>query len=125
MKKEHRRKILEILGRTQDWDESAQGSFLSVLCSVSSKAFVGYLAVAKIRTAINQGFIAMKCSKRLSAEFVRRFVETTGLLFEKTTANIKESHTLTCLLDTLLPKLLSGELSVSATRSQSSEIPEC
>jgi type I restriction enzyme, S subunit len=37
---------------------------------MSSRAPVGYLAIAKIETAINQGFIAMKCSGRLPSEYV-------------------------------------------------------
>jgi type I restriction enzyme, S subunit len=37
---------------------------------MSSRAPVGYLVLTKIPTAINQGFIAMKCNKRLSPEFV-------------------------------------------------------
>lgn len=37
---------------------------------MSSRAPVGYLAQAKIPVAINQGYIAMKCTKRLPAEFV-------------------------------------------------------
>ncbi|MHB8101056.1 MAG: restriction endonuclease subunit S [Methanosarcina sp.] len=37
---------------------------------MSSRAPVGYLALAKIPVAINQGYIAMICDKRLSPEFV-------------------------------------------------------
>ena len=37
---------------------------------MSSRAPVGYLAISRIETAINQGFIAMKCNNRLSAEYV-------------------------------------------------------
>lgn len=37
---------------------------------MSSRAPVGYLALAKIPTAVNQGFIAMRCEKLLSPEFV-------------------------------------------------------
>ncbi|EPB6717778.1 restriction endonuclease subunit S, partial [Escherichia coli] len=37
---------------------------------MSSRAPVGYLAIAKIPVAINQGYIAMKCDKDLSPEFV-------------------------------------------------------
>lgn len=37
---------------------------------MSSRAPVGYLALAKIPLAINQGYIAMKCEARLSPEYV-------------------------------------------------------
>ena len=37
---------------------------------MSSRAPVGYLALTKIETAINQGFIAMKCYGRLPPEYV-------------------------------------------------------
>ncbi|EKO3649357.1 restriction endonuclease subunit S [Vibrio metschnikovii] len=37
---------------------------------MSSRAPVGYLALAKIPVAINQGYIAMKCEARLSPEYV-------------------------------------------------------
>ena len=37
---------------------------------LSSRAPIGYLAIAEIPTAVNQGFIAMVCQKRLSNLFV-------------------------------------------------------
>ncbi|PMM99869.1 hypothetical protein BCT40_06385 [Vibrio lentus] len=37
---------------------------------LSSRAPVGYLALAKVPMAINQGYIAMKCEKELPPEFV-------------------------------------------------------
>ncbi|QBD83365.1 restriction endonuclease subunit S [Ktedonosporobacter rubrisoli] len=37
---------------------------------LSSRAPVGYIALAKVPTSINQGFIAMKCTKELSSYFV-------------------------------------------------------
>jgi len=37
---------------------------------MSSRAPVGYLALAKIPVAVNQGYIAMKCNKRLTSEYV-------------------------------------------------------
>ncbi|MXW36992.1 MAG: hypothetical protein F4Z65_01840 [Acidobacteria bacterium] len=37
---------------------------------LSSRAPVGYLAIAQVPTAVNQGFIAMICSKRLSNLYV-------------------------------------------------------
>ena len=37
---------------------------------LSSRAPIGYLAISDVPVAINQGFIAMKCQKRLSATYV-------------------------------------------------------
>lgn len=37
---------------------------------LSSRAPIGYLAIAEVPTAVNQGFIAMVCQKRLSNTFV-------------------------------------------------------
>src|SRR5690554_7116104 len=42
---------------------------------MSSRAPVGYLAMAKIPVAVNQGYIAMKCEKVLSPEFVVQWCE--------------------------------------------------
>ena len=120
---------------------------------MSSRAPVGYLAIAQVPLAVNQGFIAMKCCKRISRGYVlfwceinmdiikanasgttfaeiskRNFrplkiiVPETGPLslfdgifdqiFEKITVNDLESRTLAALRDSLLPKLMSGEVRV-------------
>lgn len=118
---------------------------------MSSRAPVGYLALAKIPVAVNQGYIAMKCEDILTPEYViqwcdahmevikgraggttfaeiskRNFsaipivvpskaiiLEYTSMakkIYEMIENNIYESKTLSDLRDTLLPKLLSGEL---------------
>jgi type I restriction enzyme S subunit len=118
---------------------------------MSSRAPVGYLALAKIPVAINQGYIAMKCLKRLPPEFVllwtdsvmdeikRRasgstfaeiskknfrpiavvvpnssvvaaFQKQVKPLFDKITESVLETESLTKIRDSLLPKLLSGEI---------------
>jgi len=123
---------------------------------LSSRAPVGYLAIAAMPVAINQGFIAMKCNERASNFFMLNWCETnmaeiesraTGTtfaeiskqnfrpirvilppkelmaaftakvapLYAQITANLHQSRTLATLRDTLLPKLLSGELSVAET----------
>jgi type I restriction enzyme S subunit len=46
------------------------------------------------------------------SDFLQRFGLVTDPLFERITANTAESRTLTDLRDTLLPKLISGELRV-------------
>ena len=48
-----------------------------------------------------------------SKEILEAFDASTAPLFQRILANIHESRTLATLRDTLLPKLLSGELSVS------------
>ena len=121
---------------------------------LSSRAPVGYLAIAAMPVAINQGFIALKCNDRASNFFMLNWCQTnmaeiesraTGTtfaeiskqnfrpikivlppkelmaafsakvapLYAQITANLEQSRTLATLRDTLLPKLLSGELSVA------------
>ena len=118
---------------------------------LSSRAPVGYLAIAAMPVAINQGFIALKCNDRASNFFMLNWCQTnmaeiesraTGTtfaeiskqnfrpirvvlpppelmaaftakvapLYAQITANLHQSRTLATLRDTLLPKLLSGEL---------------
>ncbi|HIF9385131.1 TPA: restriction endonuclease subunit S [Photobacterium damselae] len=118
---------------------------------LSSRAPVGYLALAKVPMAINQGYIAMKCEKLLPPEFVLQWcvhrmdeikqrasgstfaeiskksfkpisvVVPTGEvlsayqklvkpLYDAITSNARQNEQLSSLRDTLLPKLLSGEL---------------
>lgn len=121
---------------------------------LSSRAPVGYLALAKCPVAINQGYIAMKCSARLSPEFVLqwaisvmdeikqrasgttfaeiskknfrdipvlvpdakvviKFQQQAAVVYEKIKTFIEESKSLEEIRDTLLPKLLSGEIELS------------
>ena len=126
---------------------------------LSSRAPVGYLAIAAMPVAINQGFIALKCNDRASNFFMLNWCQTnmaeiesraTGTtfaeiskqnfrpirvvlppkelmaaftakvapLYAQITANLHQSRTLATLRDTLLPKLLSGELSVAGIESK-------
>jgi type I restriction enzyme S subunit len=121
---------------------------------LSSRAPIGYLAIAEVPTAINQGFIAMKCDGSLPNVFVLfwcrenmdlilgnangstfqeisksnfrpipvivppepildEFRERTGPLYRHIVENERESRTLARLRDTLLPKLISGELRIA------------
>jgi type I restriction enzyme, S subunit len=43
---------------------------------MSSRAPVGYLAITQIETAINQGFIAMKCNGRLPPEYILQWANS-------------------------------------------------
>ncbi len=129
---------------------------------MSSRAPIGYLAMAKIPVAINQGYIAITTTKRLSQEYVLYWLDSSmdeikgiagGTTFaeiskktfksismiipdsqviekytviiksylNKATLNAKERGGLEKLRDTLLPKLISGELSLSDIKI---DIPE-
>lgn len=120
---------------------------------LSSRAPIGYLAIAEIPTAINQGFIAMKCDGALPNVYVlpwcresmdaivgnangstfqeisksnfrplrvvvpsdpvlTSFTRSAGSLYRQLAENECESRSLAQLRDTLLPKLISGELRV-------------
>lgn len=120
---------------------------------LSSRAPIGYLAIADVPVAINQGFIGMVCERDLDPWYAHqwtahnlesikaraggttfpeiskqnfrplrvlvppqsvlsRWREVARPLYEQIVASEKESRTLTSLRDTLLPKLLSGEVRV-------------
>lgn len=122
---------------------------------LSSRAPIGYLAITQIPVAINQGFIAIKCTEEApnyfilnwlkdnmediigrangttfleisksnfrpmpifipSPEKMKKFIKTVDPLYQKIVANLKESRTLAELRDTLLPKLMSGEVRLKA-----------
>tara|TARA_R110002124_G_scaffold60484_3_gene165872 strand:+ start:4798 stop:6024 length:1227 start_codon:yes stop_codon:yes gene_type:complete len=121
---------------------------------LSSRAPIGYLAIAEVPTAINQGFIAMKCNGALPNVFVlfwcrenmdvilgnangstfqeisksnfrpipaivppelilNAFRERTGPLYRHIVENERQSRSLAQLRDTLLPKLISGQLRIA------------
>lgn len=123
---------------------------------MSSRAPIGYLALTKIPVAINQGYIAIPATKRLSQEYVLYwlnssideikgiaggttfaeiskktfksisivipdtdvvdiFSDTTKSYLNKMTLNAVERAALEQLRDTLLPKLISGELRLSGS----------
>lgn len=120
---------------------------------LSSRAPIGYMAIAEVPTAINQGFIAMKCDGVLPNVFVlawcresmdaivgnangstfqeisksnfrplrvvvpsdpvlTSFTRSADSLYRQMAENERESRSLAQLRDTLLPKLISGELRV-------------
>lgn len=131
---------------------------------MSSRAPVGYLAITQIETAINQGFIAMICNKRLPPEFVLQWANSTmddikgvasgstfaeiskkafrpfevlvpsdsvleaykklaAPLYERIADNVSTSQTLIRLRDTLLPKLISGEIRLPNVETLAHEVP--
>jgi len=118
---------------------------------MSSRAPVGYLALAKVPVAVNQGYIAMLCDKQLSPEFViqwcnsvmddikqrssgttfaeiskknfkviplvipsegiqQSYSEMISGFYDKITETAMECKNLADIRDSLLPKLLSGEV---------------
>jgi type I restriction enzyme S subunit len=120
---------------------------------LSSRAPIGYLALTEVPTAINQGFIAMKCDGALPNVFVlswcresmdaiignangstfqeisksnfrplrivvpsppalASFTKAAGSLYRQLAENERESRSIAQLRDTLLPKLISGELRI-------------
>lgn len=120
---------------------------------MSSRAPVGYLALAKVPLAINQGYIALECEKELTPEYTMQFLDSImdeikgisgGTTFaeiskktfrsiklvvpskpaideytaiakanyDKITENIKQTNSLTETRDYLLPKLISGEITM-------------
>jgi type I restriction enzyme S subunit len=122
---------------------------------MSSRAPVGYLAIAGVPTAINQGFIAMVCDGPLPPTYVLNWafasldaikahasgttfpeiskknfrplpvvVPTSDVivayrqaadpLLDLLTACVEENEQLAAMRDYLLPKLMSGQVSVEA-----------
>ena len=122
---------------------------------LSSRAPIGYLAIAEVPTAINQGFIAMKCDGVLPSVFVlawckesmdaivsnangstfqeisksnfrpisvivpseavlEGYLKLAETLYRQMVENEKESRALIQLRDTLLPKLISGEMRIKS-----------
>ena len=118
---------------------------------LSSRAPIGYLAITEVPTAVNQGFIAMICQRRLPAPYVLSWCrenlariraisggstfseiskkafrplpvvvppkgilgvynEASSWLRDRVVSDTRESVLLARLRDTLLPKLVSGEL---------------
>lgn len=121
---------------------------------LSSRAPIGYLAIAEVPTAINQGFIAMKCDGALPNVYVlpwcresmdaivgnangstfqeisksnfrplhvvvpsdpvlTSFTGSAVSLYRQLAENERESRSLAQLRDTLLPKLISGDLRIA------------
>ncbi len=129
---------------------------------MSSRAPIGYLAVARVPLAINQGYIAMlpggrlpplylyfwcqanmdrikghangstfmEISKRAfrpipalvpAAPVVQAFDELASALFERITVNEQQARSLTLLRDSLLPRLVSGQLRLPDAQAQIEE----
>ncbi|MBX2982159.1 MAG: restriction endonuclease subunit S [Flavobacteriales bacterium] len=120
---------------------------------LSSRAPIGYIAIAEVATAVNQGFIALKAKPGVSNLFLWQWIRQSmdeiknrangstfqeiskanfrpitlrvpppermkaydtlvRPMYERLVANERESRTLAALRDTLLPKLMRGEVRV-------------
>ncbi|CAK8722546.1 restriction endonuclease subunit S [Candidatus Electronema halotolerans] len=120
---------------------------------LSSRAPIGYLALAKVPVAVNQGYIAMKCNRNLPSVYILQWADSfmddikrraggttfaeinkknfrtiTVLVpnekslnayknivngfYDSISESIAISFSLATIRDTLLPKLLSGELRI-------------
>lgn len=121
---------------------------------MSSRAPVGYLALAKVPLTINQGYIALLCERTLTPEYTIQFLDYimdeikgisggttfaeiskktfrsiklvvpmkpiidmyTSLVkvnYDKITENVKQTNSLSETRDYLLPKLISGDISLT------------
>ena len=63
--------------------------------------------------SLNRNFVHSMSTLNPKSELLAKFESIAGSLFKKTVGNIDQNVSLENLRDTLLPKLLSGELSVN------------
>jgi type I restriction enzyme S subunit len=126
---------------------------------MSSRAPVGYLAIAEVPISINQGYIAMVCKKTLSnlymlfwakqnmdrikerangstfqeiskknfrpisvlvpgSTLLLKFEDVCRPVYSQIVLNLSQTQILADIRDALLPKLLSGEISVDQTQDE-------
>ena len=69
-------------------------------------------STSSIATAVNSKIIRKMCILKPSFEVIKKFHSVVNPLFERIRANIEENARLSTLRDTLLPKLMSGEIKV-------------
>jgi len=132
---------------------------------LSSRAPIGYLAIANVPVSVNQGIIAMVCDgdlpnvyilhwtkanmdliKRRAGgttfaeiskrnfrpipvlvppqEVLKAFMSLVKSFHDRITSNMRQNRRLAVLRDTLLPKLLSGEIDVSTFEGLAKELAE-
>ncbi len=129
----------------------SSGLLLAGSLLLSSRAPIGYLAIAQVPMAINQGYIGMLPNSQLPplfmlfwcrqnmeiikgrangstfmeiskkafrpipavvppASVIDAFMQVAGAMFERIVSNEQQAQTLATLRDTLLPRLISGQL---------------
>lgn len=69
-------------------------------------------STSSIATAVNSKIIKKMCILKPPFEVIKKFHSVVNPLFESVRANIEENDRLSTLRDTLLPKLMSGEIKV-------------
>ena len=69
-------------------------------------------STSSIATAVNSKIIKKMCILKPPFEVINKFHSVVNPLFERIRANIEENDRLSTLRDTLLPKLMSGEIKV-------------
>jgi type I restriction enzyme S subunit len=84
----------------------------------SMKSFLIGMSAGATRHAITKGHLESTDVLKPSAQVLAAFEKLTSLWFEQIDANRTQSRTLATLRDTLLPKLLSGELSVASVEKE-------
>ena len=77
-----------------------------------SKKNIDRIVTGAVQPKINQGNLKSLDFPKFPAELVKEFNEQVEPLFNKINRNQTQIRTLTALRDTLLPKLMSGEIKV-------------
>jgi type I restriction enzyme S subunit len=92
-------------------------AFFNYLTMRSATAELENKAVGSAQQNISKGIVEETRVVLPPITLVKRFAEVASPLFEQWISNLHQSRTLATLRDTLLPKLLSGELSVAGAAS--------
>jgi type I restriction enzyme S subunit len=88
--------------------------FFNYLTMRGATAEMENKAVGSAQQNISKGIVEETQVVLPPTAVIERFADVASPLFERWISNLHQSRTLATLRDTLLPKLLSGELSVSA-----------
>ena len=92
-------------------------AFFNYLTMRNATAELENKAVGSAQQNISKGIVEETQVVLPPITLVKRFAEVASPLFERWISNLHESHTLATLRNTLLPKLLSGEISVAGAAS--------
>jgi type I restriction enzyme S subunit len=95
-------------------------TFFNYLTMRGATAELENKAVGSAQQNISKGIVEETRVVLPPPLLVERFTEVARPLFEQWISNLHQSRTLATLRDTLLPKLLSGELSVAETEKEAS-----
>ena len=92
-------------------------AFFNYLTMRGATAELENKAVGSAQQNISKGIVEETQVVLPPTALVERFAEVASPLFERWISNLHQSRTLATLRDTLLPKLLSGELSVAELKN--------